>query len=405
MSFGSDPQDFVQYALSLPDNISNDSSHESKSFEPYTDSNSEIDSDASDMESNASNDALDTSEVASWDEIIRQADPRYCHQFLRHMMDYYTNPDPNVVIGSEYEPLDQEDFKSDLELPSFMGPDEMSSPQKLTSSQIAAQLRQMQEQLLAAQEEERMEVERTKRVAEEKARREAEEQKKRQEKEVAEKKRRIEEVKHAKAAKKKLEEAEKKRQEELAEARRGKAREVVPSKRILDDISDPSDPPYQEESMNNDSERDEEPKTLKKKKGQLQVLRPLGPPTHDASSENWTVVPRTSQTWVKSNPTVRESSQPLDFYKRIVGAIEHLQETMVDVAYELRQFRLQVGSWQDTMLAERSRRARTGEALEALEIERELVEFEEEEEDFEKEVRRQKEQAELEEEEEEEEEE
>ncbi|KAJ3780126.1 hypothetical protein GGU10DRAFT_381134 [Lentinula aff. detonsa] len=96
MSFGSDPQDFVQYALSLPDNISDDSSHESESFEPYTDSNSEIDSNASDMESNASNDASDTSEVASWDEIIRRADPRYRHRFLRHMMDYYTNPDPDV---------------------------------------------------------------------------------------------------------------------------------------------------------------------------------------------------------------------------------------------------------------------------------------------------------------------
>ncbi|KAJ3978404.1 hypothetical protein F5890DRAFT_1560401 [Lentinula detonsa] len=157
MSFGSDPQSFRQYALSLPDDISDDSSHESESFEPYTDSNSEIDSDASDMESNASNDDSDTSEVASWDEIIRRADPRYRHRFLQHMMDYYTNPDPDVgpfdysdsefnyshdslvnsahssdsfysahssVIGSEsIEPSDQEDLESDSELPSFMGPD------------------------------------------------------------------------------------------------------------------------------------------------------------------------------------------------------------------------------------------------------------------------------------------
>ncbi|KAJ3979461.1 hypothetical protein F5890DRAFT_1558696 [Lentinula detonsa] len=289
----------------------------------------------------------------------------------------------------------------------------MSSPQKLTSSEIAVQLRQMQEQLLAAQEEERMEAER--------AKQEAEEQKKRQEKEVAEKKQRIEEAKCAKAAKKKLEEAEKKRQEELAEARRGKAREVVPSqRRIRDDISDPSDPPYQEESMDDDSERDEEPKTPKNKKRKGNNAQPIAstsstrPPCARCVERGLDCRPQDQSntvscyhcrkskvhcSWndrIKSNPTIGESSQPSDFYERIVGAIEGLQETMVDVAYELRQFRLQVGSWQDTLLAERSRRARTGEALEALEIERELVELEEEEEAFEEELIRQEEQAELE---------
>ncbi|KAJ3779589.1 hypothetical protein GGU10DRAFT_382221 [Lentinula aff. detonsa] len=75
--------------------------------------------------------------------------------------------------------------------------------------------------------------------------------------------------------------------------------------------------------------------------------------------------------------------------------MEGIQDSMVGIAYELRQFRLQVGSWQDTVLANRSRRARTGEVLEALEIERELVELEEEEEDFVMELRRQKQEAEL----------
>ncbi|KAJ3978314.1 hypothetical protein F5890DRAFT_1479468, partial [Lentinula detonsa] len=228
----------------------------------------------------------------------------------------------------------------------------MSSPQKLTSSQIAAQLRQMQEQLLAAQEEERIEAERAKRVAEEKARREAEEQKKRQEKEIAEKKRRIEEAKRAKAAKKKLEEAEKKRQEELADARRGKAREVVPSqKRVRDDISDPLDPPYEEESMDNDSERDEEPRAPKKKrKGNNAqpiastssaqpacarcVERELDCRPQDQSNTVSCYHCRKSKvhcSWndrVKSNPIVGDASQPTDFYERVVGAMEGIQDSM-----------------------------------------------------------------------------
>ncbi|KAJ3795550.1 hypothetical protein GGU11DRAFT_791755, partial [Lentinula aff. detonsa] len=296
----------------------------------------------------------------------------------------------------------------------------MSSPQKLTSSQIATQLRQMQEQLLAAQEEERMEAERAKKVAEEKARREAEEQRKRQEKEIAEKKRRIKEAKRAKAAKKKLEEAERKRQEELAEARRGKAQEVVPKKRVLEDISDPSDPPYQpEESEDNDDDRDEEPKAPKKKKRKGNNTQPVASTSsarpacarcvekeldcHPQDQSNMVSCyhcrkSKVHCSWndkVKSNPIVGDASQPTEIYERIAVAMEGIQDSMVGVAYELRQFRLQVGSWQDTILADRSRRARTGEALEALQIERELVELDEEEEDFITELKRQKQEAEL----------
>ncbi|KAJ3979036.1 hypothetical protein F5890DRAFT_1559295 [Lentinula detonsa] len=222
-------------------------------------------------------------------------------------------------------------------------------------------------------------------------------EKKRQEKEIAEKKRKIEEAKRAKAAKKKLEEAEKKRQEELAEARRGKAREVVPSqKRIRDDISDPSDPPYQEESMDNDSEQDEEPRAPKKKR-KGNNARPI------ASTLSARPPAQVHCSWnnrIKSNPIVGEASLPTDFCKRIAEAMEGIQESMFGIAYELRQFRLQVGSWEDTLLVERSHRARRGEALEALEIERELEELREEEEEYEKEIMRQEEQSELEEEEE-----
>ncbi|KAJ3779672.1 hypothetical protein GGU10DRAFT_382031 [Lentinula aff. detonsa] len=288
----------------------------------------------------------------------------------------------------------------------------MSSPQKLTSSQIAAQLCQMQEQLLAAQEEERVEAERAKRAAKEQARRAAEERKKTEEKELAEKKRRIEEAKRAKAAKKKLEEAEKKRQEELAEARRGKAREVVPSqKRVRDDISDPLDPPYEEESMDNDSEQDEEPKAPKKKKRKGNNAQPIAstssarPACTRCVEKEFDCRPQDQLNTVscyhcrndkvKSNPIVGDASQPTEIHERIAMAMEGIQDSMVGIAYELRQFRLQVGSWQDTILANRSRRARTGEALEALEIERELVELEEEEEDFVVELRRQKQEAEL----------
>ncbi|KAJ3978368.1 hypothetical protein F5890DRAFT_1560467 [Lentinula detonsa] len=126
MSFGSDPQSFRQYALSLPNDISDNSSHESELFEPYTDSNSEIDSDALDMESNASNDDLDTSKAADWDEIIRQADPRYRHRFLRHMMDYYTNLDTDV---GPYDYSDSEFNYSHDSLvlgPCFRGGNEMA---------------------------------------------------------------------------------------------------------------------------------------------------------------------------------------------------------------------------------------------------------------------------------------
>ncbi|KAJ3978790.1 hypothetical protein F5890DRAFT_1548021 [Lentinula detonsa] len=253
----------------------------------------------------------------------------------------------------------------------------MSSPQKLTSSQIAAQLRQMQEQLLAAQEEKRVEAERAKKVAQEKARR------------------------------------------ELAEARRGKAREVVPKKRVLEDISDPSDPPYQEESEDNDDDRDEEPKAPKKKKRKGNNTQPVASTSsarsacarcaekeldcrpQDQSNTVSCYHCRKSKvhcSWndkVKSNPIVGDASQPTEIHERIAVAMEGIQDSMVGIAYELRQFRLQVGSWQDTILADRSRRARTGEALEALEIERELVELDEEEEDFVVELRRQKQEAEL----------
>ncbi|KAJ3782836.1 hypothetical protein GGU10DRAFT_406748 [Lentinula aff. detonsa] len=228
----------------------------------------------------------------------------------------------------------------------------MSSPQKLTSSQIATQLRQMQEQLLAAQEEERMEAERAKKVAEEKARREAEEQRKRQEKEIAEKKRRIKEAKRAKAAKKKLEEAERKRQEELAEARRGKAQEVVPKKRVLEDISDPSDPPYQEESEDNDDDRDEEPKAPKKKKRKGNNTQPVASTSsarpacarcvekeldcHPQDQSNMVSCyhcrkSKVHCSWndkVKSNPIVGDASQPTEIYERIAVAMEGIQDSM-----------------------------------------------------------------------------
>ncbi|KAJ3979668.1 hypothetical protein F5890DRAFT_1478356 [Lentinula detonsa] len=226
----------------------------------------------------------------------------------------------------------------------------MSSPHKLTSAKIAAQLHQMQEQLLAAQEEERIEAER---VAEEKARREAEEWKKREEKEIAEKKRRIEE---AKRAKKKLEEDEKKRQAELAEARKGKAREVVPSqKRMRDDILDPADPPYQEESMDDSSERDEELRAPKKKrKGNNAqpiastssarpacarcVDRELDCCPQDQSNTVSCYHCRKSKvhcSWndrIKSNPIVGDASQPMDFYERVVGAMEGIQDSMPSAA-------------------------------------------------------------------------
>ncbi|KAJ3978342.1 hypothetical protein F5890DRAFT_1560518 [Lentinula detonsa] len=93
MSLGSDHQDFLQYALSLPNNISDDSSHGSEPHEPHNASDSEAQSDISDIESNVSASYSDTSDVYNWDEILRRADPRYHHRFLRHMMDYYTNPD------------------------------------------------------------------------------------------------------------------------------------------------------------------------------------------------------------------------------------------------------------------------------------------------------------------------
>ncbi|KAJ3791683.1 hypothetical protein GGU11DRAFT_812689 [Lentinula aff. detonsa] len=83
MSFSSDPQSFRQYALSLPNDP----------YEPYDASDSEAHSEGSDVESIVSNDYSDTSDADNWDEILRQADPRYRHRFLRHMMDYYANPD------------------------------------------------------------------------------------------------------------------------------------------------------------------------------------------------------------------------------------------------------------------------------------------------------------------------
>ncbi|KAJ3978806.1 hypothetical protein F5890DRAFT_1649880 [Lentinula detonsa] len=287
----------------------------------------------------------------------------------------------------------------------------MSSPKKLSSSKIAKQVRQMQELLLAALEEERMEVERAKQEAEEKARREAEEQKRRK----------LEEIRRAKAAKKKLEEAEKKRQEELAEARRGKAREVVPSKRVIEDISDPSDPPFQQESMDSDSEREEKPKAPQRKKRKGNNAQPIAstssaqPPCARCSEKQLDCRPQDQSntvscyycrkskvhcSWndrIKSNPVVGDSALPTDFYERVVWAMEGIQESMFGISFELRQFRLQVASWQDTMLAERSRRARQGEAMEALEIERELEELEEEAEEDQSELIRQIKQAEIEE--------
>ncbi|KAJ3791331.1 hypothetical protein GGU11DRAFT_203476, partial [Lentinula aff. detonsa] len=196
--------------------------------------------------------------------------------------------------------------------------------------------------------------------------------------------------------------------------------EVVPQKRVLGDISDPSDPPYQpEESINNDSERDEEPKAPKKKKRKGNNAQPVASTSsarpacarciekeldcrpQDQSNTVSCYHCRKSKvhcSWndkIKSNPIVGDASQPTEYYERIAVAMEGIQDSMVGIAYELRQFRLQVGSWQDTVLADRSRRARTGEALEALEIERELEELEEEEEDYIKDLRRQKKEAEL----------
>ncbi|KAJ3978428.1 hypothetical protein F5890DRAFT_1479370 [Lentinula detonsa] len=106
--------------------------------------------------------------------------------------------------------------------------------------------------LLTFTEEERIEAERAKRVAEEKARREAEEQKKRQEKEIAEKKRKIEEAK---------------------------------KNQLITIVSE-----MRSRGLRRKRERVITP-------NQLQALRLLGPPAHDASSENWTVIPRTSRTW------------------------------------------------------------------------------------------------------------
>ncbi|KAJ3982978.1 hypothetical protein F5890DRAFT_1555388 [Lentinula detonsa] len=287
----------------------------------------------------------------------------------------------------------------------------MSSPTKLSSSEIAEQVHQMQELLLAAQEEERMATEREKQEAEEKARREAKEQKKRK----------LEEIKHARAVKKKLEEAEKKRQEELAEVRRGKAREVVPSKRVMEDISDPSDPPYQEESTDEDSGRNEEPKAPKHKKRKGNNAQPIAstlsawPPCARCSEKQLDCRPQDQSntvscyycrkskvhcSWndrIKSNPVVGDSTLPTDFYERVVRAMEGIQESMFGISFELRQFCLQVASWKETMLAECSRRARRGEAMEALEIERELEELDEEAEEDENELIRQLKQAEIEE--------
>ncbi|KAJ3985540.1 hypothetical protein F5890DRAFT_1553105 [Lentinula detonsa] len=233
----------------------------------------------------------------------------------------------------------------------------MYSPQKLTSSEIAAQLCQMQEQLLAAQEEERMEAEQAKRVAEEKVRREAEEEeKKRQEKKLAEKKRRIEEAKRAKVAQKRED-------------------------KKMEDISDPSDPPYQEESTDDDSGWDEELKAPKHKKRKGNNAQPIA--STSSARPPCTRKSKVHCSWnnrIKSNPIVGEASLPTDFCERIAGAMEGIQELMFGIAYGLRQFRLQVGSWEDTLLLERSHRARRGEKLEALEIERELEELREEEE-------------------------
>ncbi|KAJ3791854.1 hypothetical protein GGU11DRAFT_803942 [Lentinula aff. detonsa] len=125
--------------------------------------------------------------------------------------------------------------------------------------------------------------------------------------------------------------------------------------------------------MNNDSERDEEPKAPKEKKRKGNDTQSNTVSCYHCRKS------KVHCSWndkVKSNPIVGDALQPTEFYERIAVAMEGIQDSMVGIAYELRQFHLQVGSWQDTILADRSRWARIGEALEALEIERELQEAE-----------------------------
>ncbi|KAJ3994182.1 hypothetical protein F5050DRAFT_1809863 [Lentinula boryana] len=109
----------------------------------------------------------------------------------------------------------------------------MSSPKKITSSKIAAQLQHMQAALLIMQE--------------------TEERRKREEQEAEEKKQKAEEAKQARAAKKQLEE-EKRRAGVLVEARKGKAREIEASpKQACRDILDP---PYEHEDEDESEDDD-----------------------------------------------------------------------------------------------------------------------------------------------------
>ncbi|KAJ3779870.1 hypothetical protein GGU10DRAFT_421386 [Lentinula aff. detonsa] len=155
----------------------------------------------------------------------------------------------------------------------------MSSPIKMTSSQLAAQLVQMQAQLAIVQENERLDNERrAQKAAEEHLKREAEERRKQEEKQAEEKKQRAQEAKAAKAAKKKLEALETQRAQALAEARKGKAREVEPSpKRTRDDWSDPLDPPYsngEEKESEDDDGHVSGPRAPKKKKRKVGKAQP-----------------------------------------------------------------------------------------------------------------------------------
>ncbi|KAJ3709642.1 hypothetical protein DFJ43DRAFT_1162496 [Lentinula guzmanii] len=305
----------------------------------------------------------------------------------------------------------------------------MSSVIKMTSSQLAAQLRQMQAQLAIVQENERLDAERREqKAAEEHLKREAEERRKQEEKQAEEKKQRAQEAKAAKAAKKKLEASEIQRAQALAEARKGKAREVEPSpKRTRDDWSDPLDPPYsngEEEESEDDDGHVSGPRAPKKKKRKVGKAQPSAS-TSSARAPCERCVERGLEcrpqaisnsvscfecrrskihcSWnsglgskYKSAVKVVDShasmepvvAAPIEMFEKIVGAIEGLQKSMDGVASEIRSLCTQVGSWQSEL---RSNRVQEAEAREQWELEREMEELAEEAEDYEEDLLRQEE--------------
>ncbi|KAJ3731425.1 hypothetical protein DFJ43DRAFT_1155669 [Lentinula guzmanii] len=300
----------------------------------------------------------------------------------------------------------------------------------MTSSQIAAQLRQMQAQLAIVQENERLDAERrAQKAAEEHLKREAEKRRKQEEKQAEEKKQRAQEAKAAKAAKKKLEASEIQRAQALAEARRkGKAREVEPSpKRTRDDVSDPLDPPYsngEEEESEDDDGHVSGPRAPRKKKRKVGKAQPSAS-TSSARAPCERCVERGLEcrpqaisnsvscfecrrskihcSWnsgygskyksavkVVDSHTLMEPvvAAPIEMFEKMVGAIEGLQKSMDGVASEIRSLRTQVGSWQSEL---RSNRVQEAEAREQWELEREMEELAEEAEDYEEDLLRQEE--------------